>query len=67
MNTSTNERKRIMNTKTHNVNALAEAMDKQIPFSWSKKIKNKNTAGKVQKGVYICHSQSFFQTYEMKK
>lgn len=55
------------NIKTQTVNALAEAMDKQRPFSWSKQIKNQRSAGKVQKGVYICLGQDYFQTYETNK
>lgn len=43
--------------------ATMEAMDKQRAFSW---IKGRNK-GDVQKGVYIKHSQQFFQTYEMNK
>lgn len=40
------------------MNALGNAMDKQIPFSW---IKNH----KVQAGVYLVWSQEFFADYEM--
>lgn len=48
-----------MNAKDQIKFALINAMDKQVAFSWVK-------THEVQKGVYIKHSQSFFQTYMMK-
>jgi hypothetical protein len=63
--TTNTERKYIMNAKDQVRIETMQAMECARPFSWIKA--RLQDLKEVQMGVYIQHTQEFFQTYVMKK